>query len=248
MDRVVFVAGNAGKQLLHTQAVNSNNLANANTTGFQAEMAKFSSRIVTGSGFRSRVFAVAENNGFSFAKGEIQSTGRTLDVAVNGDGWLAVQAPDGSEAYTRAGNLHINVNGQLLTRSDYPVLGDAGPIIVPQNQTLEIGSDGTVSVRPLGQQPNTLSEVGRIKIVSPDKEDLEKGPDGLLRMRKGKQAPDASTDVSLISGALEGSNVNSVEAMVNMISLARLFDVTVKIMSTAKEMDERTTQIMNMNQ
>ncbi len=246
MDRVVFVAGNAGKQLLRTQAVNANNLANASTNGFQAEMAKFSSRVITGAGFQSRTFAVAENNSASFAKGDIQTTGRTLDVAVNGDGWLAVQAPDGSEAYTRAGNLHVNINGQLLTRSEYPVLGDAGPIVIPQNQKLEISSDGTISVRPLGQQPNTLSEVGRIKIVSPDKEDLEKGPDGLLRMREGKHAPDASTDVSLISGALEGSNVNSVEAMVNMISLARLFDVSVKIMSTAKEMDERTTQIMKM--
>jgi len=245
MDRVVFVVGNAGKQLLRTQAVHSNNLANANTIGFQAEMAKFSSRDVTGSGFQSRAFAVAENNSSSFAKGEIQSTGRTLDVAVNGNGWLAVQAPDGSEAYTRAGNLHVNINGQLLTRSEYPVLGDSGPIVIPENQKLEIGSDGTISVRPLGQQPNTLSEVGRIKIVSPPPEELEKGPDGLLRMRDGSDAP-ASAEVSLVSGALEGSNVNSVEEMVNMISLARLFDVTVKIMSTAKEMDERTTQIMNM--
>ena len=247
MDRVVFVVGNAGKQLLRAQAVNSHNLANANTTGFQAEMAKFSTRTITGSGFESRAFAVAESNSASFAKGEIQSTGRTLDVAVNGDGWLAVQAPDGSEAYTRAGNLHVNINGQLLTHSDHPVLGDSGPIVVPQNQKLEIGSDGTISVRALGQQPNTLADVGRIKLVSPSPEDLEKGPDGLLRMRNDKGAPDASTDVKLISGALEGSNVNSVAAMVDMISLARLFDVSVKIMSTAKEMDERTTQIMNMS-
>ena len=245
MDRVVFVVGNAGKQLLRAQAVNSNNLANANTTGFQAEMAKFSSRVVNGAGFQSRVFAVAEDNSSSFAKGEIQTTGRTLDVAVNGDGWLAVQAPDGSEAYTRAGNLHVNINGQLMTRSEYPVLGDSGPIVIPENQKLEIGTDGTISVRPLGQQPNTLSQVGRIKIVSPAAEELKKGPDGLLRMRDGSEAP-ASTDVSLISGALESSNVNGVEAMVNMISLARLFDVSVKIMSTAKEMDERTTQLMNM--
>jgi len=245
MDRVVFVSGNAGKQLLRAQAVNSNNLANANTTGFQAEIAKFSSRVVSGAGFESRVFAVAEDNGSSFAKGEIQTTGRTLDVAVNGDGWLAVQAPDGSEAYTRAGNLHVNINGQLMTRSEAPVLGDSGPIVIPENQKLEIGTDGTISVRPLGQQPNTLSEVGRIKMVSPAAEELKKGADGLLRMRDGSDAP-ASTDVTLISGALESSNVNGVEAMVNMISLARLFDVTVKIMSTAKEMDERTTQIMNM--
>ena len=246
MDRVVFISGNAGKQLLRAQAVNANNLANANTMGFQAEMARFSSRTINGAGFQSRAFSVAENNSASFEKGEIQSTGRTLDVAVNGDGWIAVQAPDGSEAYTRAGNLHVNLNGQLMTRSEYPVLGDSGPIVIPENQKLEIGIDGTISVRPLGQQPNTMAQVGRIKIVSPAAEELAKGPDGLLRMRDGSEAP-ASSEVTLISGALESSNVNGVEAMVNMISLARQFDLSVKIMSTAKEMDERTTQLMNMS-
>jgi len=132
-----------------------------------------------------------------------------------------------------------------LTRSNYPVLGNSGPVVVPENQKLEIGVDGTISVRPLGQQPNTLSEVDRIKLVSPLAEELKKGPDGLLRMRTGAEAP-ASTDVTLISGALESSNVNGVEAMVNMIGLARQFEISVKIMSTAKEMDERTTQIMSM--
>jgi flagellar basal-body rod protein FlgF len=247
MDRVLFVIGNAGRQLLRTQAVNAHNLANANTTGFQADLVNFSRQVISGPGFQSRAYAVAENNGTSFAKGEIQSTGRTLDVAVNGNGWLAVQAPDGSEAYTRAGNLHININGQLMTHSNHPVLGDSGPILIPENQSLEIASDGTISVQALGQQPNTLAEVGRIKLVSPPVEQLEKGPDGLLRIRDGAQPPAASLEVTLVSGALENSNVNGVEAMVNMISLARQFDISVKIMSTAKEMDERTTQIMNMS-
>ena len=246
MDRVLFVIGNAGKQLMRAQAVNSHNLANANTTGFQADMATFTPRIVKGAGFESRAFSVAGDNSTSFEKGEMERTGRTLDVAVNGNGWLAVQAPDGGEGYTRAGNLHVNINGQLMTRSGNPVLGDSGPIVIPENQKLEIGSDGTISVRPLGQQPNTLSEVGRIKLVSPPAEELKKGADGLLRMRDGSDAQ-ASSDVTLVSGALESSNVNGVEAMVNMISLARQFEISVKIMSTAKEMDERTTQIMNMS-
>jgi len=232
---------------MRAQAVNANNLANANTTGFQAELANFSPRILNGPGLQSRAYAIAEDSGVSFSKGEIQHTGRTLDVAVNGEGWLAVQAPDGSEAYTRAGNLHVDINGQLLTASDYPVLGDGGSIVIPENQHLEIGSDGTISIRALGQQPSTLTEVGRIKIVSPPPGDLVKGSDGLLRTRDGSAAQ-ASTDVSLISGALESSNVNGVEAMVNMISLARQFDVSVKIMSTARQMDERTSQIVNLSQ
>lgn len=245
MDRVLFVIANAGKQLMHAQAVNSHNLANANTVGFQADLVNYQSQIVTGAGHGSRVFATAHDEGASFEKGSIASTGRTLDVAVNGDGWISVQAPDGSEAYTRAGNLRVNINGQLLTGAGHAVLGESGPIVIPEYEKLEIGLDGTISVRPIGQQASTLAEVGRIKLVSPQLDQLVKGDDGLLRTRDTVPA-EASSDATLISGALEGSNVNSVEALVNMIGLARQFEVAVKIMSTAKEMDERTAQLMNL--
>ena len=245
MDRVLFVIANAGKQLMHAQAVNSHNLANANTVGFQADLVNYQTQIVTGAGHESRAFATAYDEGASFEKGNIQSTGRTLDVAVNGDGWISVQSPDGSEAYTRAGNLRVNINGQLLTGAGHAVLGEAGPIVIPEYEKLEIGLDGTISVRPIGQQANTLAEVGRIKLVSPQLDQLVKGDDGLLRTRD-KLPAEASSDATLVSGALEGSNVNSVEALVNMIGLARQFEISVKIMSTAKEMDERTAQLMNL--
>ena len=245
MDRVLFVIGNAGKQLMHAQAINAHNLANANTVGFQQDLVNYQTQLVTGAGHESRAFATARDEGASFEKGDIQSTGRTLDVAVNGDGWLSVQAPDGSEAYTRAGNLRVNINGQLLTGAGYPVLGEAGPIVVPEFEKLEIGHDGTISVRPIGQQASTLAEVGRIKLVAPAQDQLVKGADGLLRTRNQLPA-EASSDVTLISGALEGSNVNGVEALVNMIGLARQFEIAVKIMNTAKQMDERTTQLMDL--
>lgn len=245
MDRVVFVMASGAKQLMHAQTVNSNNLANANTVGFQADLAKFHAQLVDGPGHESRAYSVADGGGASHEKGPVQSTGRSLDVAVNGDGWLAVQAPDGSEGYTRAGNLRININGQLLTGAGHPVMGEAGPIVVPEHEKLEIGSDGVISVRPIGQSPNTLAEVGRIKLVAPEHRDLVKGEDGLLRMRDGVPAS-ASTAVTLIGGALESSNVNTVEALVDMISLARQFEMSVKVMQTAKEMDEKTTQVMNL--
>ena len=245
MDRVLFVIGNAGKQLMHAQAVNTHNLANANTVGFQADLVNYQTQIVKGAGHESRAFATAHAEGASFDKGNIQSTGRTLDVAVNGNGWISVQAPDGSEAYTRAGNLRVNINGQLLTGAGHPVLGEAGPIVIPEYEKLEIGVDGTISVRPIGQQASTLAEVGRIKLVSPPDDRLMKGNDGLLRTRDGVPA-EANSNATLISGALEGSNVNSVEALVNMIGLSRQFEIAVKIMSTAKEMDERTTQLMSL--
>ena len=245
MDRVLFVVANGGKQLMHAQTLNAHNLANANTVGFQQDLANSRSQLISGSGLDSRAFATTEDAGVTFDKGQMQSTGRPLDVAVNGDGWIAVQSPDGSEAYTRAGNLKININGQLVTGANHPVLGDSGPIVVPEHEKVEIGIDGTVSVRPIGQQPNTLAEVGRIKIVSPEHENIVKGGDGLLRTKDGSAAEPA-TDVTLVSGVLESSNVNTIEAMVNMISLARQFEVQVKIMQTAEQMDEHTTKIMNL--
>jgi flagellar basal-body rod protein FlgF len=245
MDRVLFVVANGGKQLMHAQTLNAHNLANANTVGFQQDLANSRSQLISGSGLDSRAFATTEDAGVTFDKGQMQSTGRPLDVAVNGDGWIAVQSPDGSEAYTRAGNLKININGQLVTGANHPVLGDSGPIVVPEHEKVEIGIDGTVSVRPIGQQPNTLAEVGRIKIVSPEHDNIVKGGDGLLRTKDGSAAEPA-TEVTLVSGVLESSNVNTIEAMVNMISLARQFEVQVKIMQTAEQMDEHTTKIMNL--
>lgn len=245
MDRVLFVVANGGKQLMHAQTLNAHNLANANTVGFQQDLANFRSQMIGGSGVGSRAFSTAEDGGVSFDKGEMQRTGRSLDVAVNGDGWLAVQAPDGSEAYTRAGNLKVNINGQLVTGSNHPVLGDSGPIVVPEYEKIDIGIDGTITVRPIGQQANSLAQVGRIKLVSPEHENIVKGGDGLLRTKDGAAAEPA-TDVTLVSGTLESSNVNTVEAMVNMISLARQFEVQVKIMQTAEQMDEQTTRIMDL--
>jgi flagellar basal-body rod protein FlgF len=245
MDRVVFVMASGAKQLMRAQAVNAHNLANVNTIGFQADIANFRAQLVDGPGHESRAYALGEDAGARFEKGAIQSTGRTLDVAVNGDGWLAVQAVDGSEAYTRAGNLRVNINGQLLTGAGHPVMGESGPIVIPEFEKLEIGRDGTISVRPIGQQPSTLAEVGRIKLVAPEPTELVKGEDGLLRMRTGAAAA-AATDVTLLSGALELSNVNSVEALVDMIGLARQYEMSVKIMQTAKEMDEQTAQLMSL--
>lgn len=230
---------------MHAQTVNSNNLANANTTGFQADLANFDDQLLSGTGLDSRTYAVAENSGVSFDKGSIVSTGRDLDVAVNGDGWLAVQSPDGSEAYTRAGDLRVNINGQLLTGAGHPVLGDGGPLVIPEFEKLEIGTDGTVSVQPIGQQPTVLAEVGRIKLVSPAAADLVKGEDGLLRTRQGKDA-EASNEVTLVSGMLESSNVNAVEALVNMIDYSRQFEMAVKLMNTAKTMDEQSTRLMEL--
>lgn len=246
MDKMLYVAMTGAKQVMRAQEVNSNNLANASTTGFRADLDAFRSVPVVGPGYSSRVYAVDEGQGTKLDSGSVITTGRQLDVAVNGDGWIAVQAPDGSEAYTRAGNLEVNPLGQLLTRDGAAVLGNGGPIVIPPHDKLDIGEDGAISIVPVGQEITTVATIERIRLVKPDAADMYKGTDGLMRVVEGAEAiPDAS--VKLTSGALETSNVNTVEALVNMISLARQFEAHVKVMSTAKENDESATQLLRIS-
>ena len=199
-----------------------------------------------GPGHPTRVYALSARPGVDSTPGEIESTGRALDVAVHGKGWIAVQGPDGSEAYTRAGDLRISPNGILETGAGHPVLGNGGPIAIPPAESLEIGRDGTISIRPQGQPANTLATLDRIKLVAPGLAELVKGEDGLFRTVSGVPAPpDAS--VQVVSGAIEGSNVNMVGALVEMISLSRRFEMQVKLMDAAREDDEVVTQILRMS-
>lgn len=245
MDRMIYVAMNGAQQTMLAQAVHTHNLANVSTTGFRADLAAFQSLPVAGPGWASRAYAQPQPNGVNLAPGPLITTGRELDVAINGPGFIAVQAPDGSEAYTRAGDLRISGNGVLETGAGHPVLGNGGPIALPPAEKLEIGADGTISIRPVGQSVSTLAVVDRIRLVNPPLDTLEKGSDGLLRSKGGLQAaPDAK--VQIATGALEGSNVNAVDAMVNIIALAREFDMQVKLMRTAQEHDSASAQIMRL--
>jgi flagellar basal-body rod protein FlgF len=234
MDKFLYVAMSGAKETLRAQASNSHNLANASTTGFRADLAAFMTRSIQGPGYDTRAYATTSTLGFNDQSGAIVSTGRDLDIAVNGDGWIAVQAPDGSEAYTRAGDLRIDTTGQLRNGAGHAVLGDDGPLIVPPSTSLMIGTDGSISIVPPGQGPETLATVGRIKLVNPQSTQLERGTDGLFRLRAGGVAePDAAVRVA--PGSIESSNVNTAEAMVNMIELARRFDLQVRTMQNAEQ-------------
>ena len=246
MDRMLYVAMSGAKETALAQARNTHNLANASTTGFKASLDAFSSRHVTGPVHETRTYAVAEDMRVDLSPGPLQATGRDLDVAVQGEGWIAVQAPDGGEAYTRAGDLRVDSVGLLTTGTGLPVLGDGGPIAVPPFETLEIGSDGTISIRPLGQEANTLAQVDRIKLVNPDAAELVRGEDGLIRhAQRLEQPPDAG--VNLVNGMLEASNVNTVEAMVRMIDLARHFEMQVKMMKTAEDNDAASASLLRLS-
>jgi flagellar basal-body rod protein FlgF len=243
MDRLLYIAMSGAKETMRAQTANNHNLANASTTGFRADLSAFQSRAVTGSGYASRVYATNSTVGWDSSYGSLQATGRDLDVAIQGNGWLAVQAPNGQEAYTRAGDLKVQPDGMLVTGTGHPVLGASGPVSVPPNSSLLIGNDGTISIVPLGQGAETTATVGRLKLVNPPADTLERGEDGLFRIKDGSEAPaDASVHVS--SGVLESSNVNVAQAMVNMIELARHYDLQVKAMRTAEDNGAASAQLL----
>jgi flagellar basal-body rod protein FlgF len=243
MDRFLYVSMSGAKETLRAQTANNHNLANASTTGFRADLSAFQSRAVQGSGFASRAYATNASTGWDASQGTLQTTGRDLDVGINGAGWLAVQGADGREAYTRAGDLRIDPSGMLMTGTGLPVMGDSGPMSVPPNNSVQVSADGTVSIVPLGQGPETSATVGRIKMVNPSAEGLTRGTDGLFRNTDGSDAP-ADASVRLTSGVLEGSNVNVADAMVNMIELARHFDLQVKAMRTAEDNGAASAQLL----
>ena len=234
MDRLVYVAMSGAKETLRAQTANNHNLANASTTGFRADLSAFQSQAVQGAGLPTRVYATDSSLGWDPSSGQLQQTGRDLDVAVNGAGWITVQGADGREAYTRAGDLRVDVNGQLVTATGRAVLGDGGPIAVPPHASIGVARDGSVSIVPLGQSATTVATVGRIKLVNPPAAGLDRGQDGLFRLRDGSDAP-ADASVQVVAGALETSNVNIAETMTQMVELARRFDLQVKALRTAEE-------------
>ena len=243
MDRMLYVAMNGASQTMLAQTANTNNLANVSTTGFRADFEQFRSMPVFGDGYGSRVYTMSERPRTDLSGGALQTTGRALDMAVNGDGWFAVQTPDGGEAYTRRGDLRVTPNGQLVNGAGHVMLGDAGPLVIPPFDKIDIGDDGSITIQPLGQGPGNLAIVGRVKLVTPDMEQLDKGLDGLMHLPEGELAP-PTAGVRLISGALEASNVNAVGAMVNMMELARHYEVQVKMMKTAEETDQASDRLL----
>lgn len=245
MDEMIYLAMTGARQTEYAQSINSNNLANVSTTGFRADLHSFSSVPIEGPGVDARINAVVESYGTDLTQGPLSTTGRDLDIAVNGNGYIAVQAPDGREAYTRAGNLHVEAGGLLATGAGHLVIGDGGPVAIPPNSSLLIGSDGTVSIQPLGQGPETLAIVDRIKLVKPEIQNLEKGEDGLLHAKDGSDA-DADASVTLIAGALEQSNVNVAKTLVNMIELARQYEMQINVIKSSEENADAAATMMRL--
>lgn len=246
MDRLIYIAMTGAQHAMYQQAATAHNLANASTTGFRAELDSFRALPVQGDGMPTRVFVTDSTVGADFTPGVLQQTGRNLDVAIEGKGWIAVQTADGSEAYTRNGSLQMDPNGLLQTRNGLNVMGDSGPIAIPPDVVVSVGRDGTISTVPTNTIPNTVAILGRIKLVNPPENNLVKGADGLFRLKDGSAAP-ADVNVKVASGSLEGSNVNVVEALVGMIDQARQFDMNMRLLRTATDDAQKASTIMNLN-
>lgn len=245
MDRIIYTSMTGASAAAHRQAVLSNNLANVSTNGFRAEMSTFRSVPLQGDGSKTRVFALEATSGHVETPGPVQRTGRNLDAMAVGNAWFAVQGLDGTEAYTRAGSFQVTQAGQIVTGTGLPVLSDGGgPIDVPQGAEVSLGSDGTISARVPGQQPQNI---GRLKLATPTPEDpLRRGDDTLFRPRSGDPMPN-DPNARLLSGATEGSNVNAVECMVGMIAASRQFEQQVRLMQTAESDDKSAAQLLSLN-
>jgi flagellar basal-body rod protein FlgF len=246
VDKLLFTSMTGATRAMQSQAIDANNLANIDTIGFKGDLQRATAFAVQGDVFPSRVMTQIEPVGSDFSKGSLMTTDRDLDVAIQGEGWFVVMDAEGKEAFTRSGELLIDANGMMLTRDNFPVIGNAGPVSLPPYEQLEIGIDGVVSVRALGQGPESLSEVNRLKLVNPDIKQLVKGSDGLFRRRDGLVEP-ADASVHVIKGALENSNVNAVASMMQILSSARQFELNVQLMSKAEEMDRASAQLLQLN-
>ncbi|MGL6028442.1 MAG: flagellar basal-body rod protein FlgF [Legionella sp.] len=246
MDPILYTAVTGGRADFKRQELIANNLANVNTPGFKADLYQAQTMYMNDAqGINNpngQSFVVQTANGVDLSPGEIMTTGRDLDVAIDGNGWLAVRGPDG-EAYVRGGSLRLDVNGQLMTASGMPVLGDGGPISIPPARSIEIGGDGTISIIPLEGDVKTLAVLDRLKLVTLDKNNVVKNEQGLMQLKQGGAAV-ADPNIRVLSGAIEGSNVKAIDQMVSMISAGREFDAQMKILSTVDDNGQRLAQLL----
>lgn len=245
MDKALYIAMTGAKNNMLAQVNHSNNLANIGTTGFKADFAQARSMpIYNGEGLPTRAFALTESPSTDFVQGPLVETGRDLDIAIENQGFIAVQTPDGGEAFTRAGSLYVDSVGILRTGNDLPVLGNGGPVNLPPSETIEVAIDGTITVVAVGDSAEAPVQVDRLRLVNPDTSQIYKFSDGLFRMRDPNQAADADAAVRLVSGFIEGSNVNAVNELTSVLSLSRQYEMQVKLMQTVKENSESSARLL----
>lgn len=246
MDRIIYTAASGAARVMEHQAVVSNNLANVSTTGFREELAIYRAVPLTGhNSLPTRVSSATATAANNWTPGVLAETGHALDLAIRGEGWFAVQTPDGGEAYTRAGELAVNAQNLLVTQNGMPLLSaDGAPIEIPERGTLTFSDDGQITVLGAGDNPNDIQNIGQVKLVNPPRNELVRGGDGLFRLGNGNVAqPDPQ--VRMVSGHVERSNVNPAEAMVSIIANARLFEMQMQVIQQANTNAERANGLLS---
>lgn len=248
MEPILYNSTIGGRTDFKKQAITANNLANINTPGFKADLYQAQTMYMTDAKGKTdpsgHSFVVQNPNGIDLTPGEIMTTGRDLDLAIDGEGWMAVRDNQGKEGYVRGGSLRLDANGRLTTASGKPVVGDGGPISIPPAQSIHIGTDGTISIVPLEGDSKTLAVLDRIKLVTLDKNNIFKNEEGLIQLKQGGKAP-GDARVKVVSGALEGSNVKAIDQMVSMINSGREFDAHMKILSTVDDNSQKLAQVLH---
>jgi flagellar basal-body rod protein FlgF len=245
MDRLAYASISALRTAMSRQSATANNLANANTVGFRADISAAQTLWQRGAGLQSRALSSEETLSADMREGAVSQTGRSLDVALQKDALLSVQADNGEEAYTRRGDLKVTETGLLINGDGAPVLGEGGPITVPPHDSISIDAQGRISIVPEGGDPKTPQDLDRLKLVSPAGSNIVKALDGLFRVKGGGALP-SDPDAKLVSGALEGSNVNTSQALIDMIESSRAWETQVKMLATAKDIDTDAAQLMRL--
>ncbi|MBG6241898.1 MAG: flagellar basal body rod protein FlgF [Candidatus Symbiopectobacterium sp. Dall1.0] len=247
MDHAIYTAMGGASQSLEKQAITTNNLANASTPGFKAQLAALRAVPINGPTLQTRTLVVASTPGADMSEGVMDYTGRSMDIALPKESWLAVQTANG-EAYTRNGNMEINADGQLTIQGSV-VVGDGGPIEIPPNAQISISADGTISSLNAGDAPNTIAQLGRLKLVKATGQEVTRSDDGLFRLTQAAQQQRGNVlqndpTVRIMPGVLEGSNVDSVGALVDMIANSRRFDMQMKVISSADTNAQSANQLL----
>ena len=245
MDRLIYTSLTAMRGSMSRQTAIANNLANAQTPGFRADIANAQSLWLDGSGLDARALVSEEVLGADMRAGTVTQTGRDLDIAMQGDALLVVQATNGEEAYTRRGDLQISPSGLLTTGDGHPVQGGQGPVTIPPADAISIDQEGRVWIVPQGGDPENPQEVDRLRLATPTGSEIAKGLDGLFRVKGEGILPD-DPEARLLTRSLEGSNVTATSALVEMIEASRSWDTQLKMISDVRDMDSATANLMQL--
>ena len=249
MDKLIYTAFNTVNNIYDNRAVRAQNLANISVPGYKRDLGSKS----VGTAFldnmqtlQSRAMAIQDdNNYFSSQPGSLSQTDVDTDIAISGDGYFLVQGT-GAPSLSRRGDLRVANDGTLENGTSQKILNsELLPIQVPAYRAMKISDDGNVIIEPLGSDPGTEQVIGKIAMTLAEGVSLKKFADGEIRALDGTVPPLDDT-VSVLPKHVELSNVNVTEELINSIEDQRQYEINIKMISSASELDESGATLMRM--